>query len=1733
MKSIKNNFSEYFKKSVVYLIKSKIIFFIFLSFECIEIATNITYDISVLFRYNHIYNYKYNKLSTIILTISPYHYFFNFMKKHISEDYTVNGISLIIIVFFYILFFVYFLNPRMIEKESENNNEEYAYYYRKFFINFFDYILYRVLPLYSLDICTREIIMLSVKDNYKATDLILLFFSTIFLLLISFFHIIYYIEICSWSNFNVIDSCLKEYPYDQFFSAKFDIMCFFLKMLITFNLNYIMFHDDLIDFIAIFISSIIIISFLSFFIFTFIIIFYSESVMYFHLSFYNKLRIFYILFIFECVLFRLILNTNEDHIPFIIYLIICFFLNCYIIIIGFDNLVLKRVIINQNYLGVCWFIQGNDIDIQHFIAEWITYHKTLCVYKHCLICREVGNKEKNYFGDYCLNDNKINTKNFLGQIQNAASKKKTSVNKKQAISSENLINKIFPPYKFSQILLKMAERRKKFMDHDDLIRFDFLHIMVLFLSEVSIEFHLFNELSKLIWKYCENKNVYVSLLLVYDIIKKSNLDIIKGYDIIKKNEELRNNLTEYIKIYENFIKYGDKSPLNYIQISGEFHKFKEVVKDIHILFKKNIECNYQLLLMRYAYESLLHLQFKNMQPFDLNYYSDFLDFHFSNDKIILMKYFIEYDYFLIIKGSKELLKFQGKLFSKIFPPLFEHSAMNKFKEQLINQEQKDKKPLFEFFMKSMSLNQNLGFVESIKMKYFIYPTNSINELFIQASYVNNYNNLMIFEDIGKEEILVTFSPQMYKVIGLTPDMISSLKKTMNYITFNSLFHFKNSNDNNQNYYSKDISGFNNSNIFDTDYHHNNNIELNQNKNEHEDNLCNFQYKAYYPYYLSLVSNLLRDNTNFSQVKEKVAEISNLAKEQKEISFLVFKKFELEIGNNKYIMYTLKEHKKRMKGEKTMDREHSDLKLGDLSGSRSDEYSNGDDQDDSEFNDQFEGKGKNLVASTLSLASFSGSALSTNSSLTRGKKEVKNDEKNKRAEELKRYTIIILIFSIFLIMICIIFLILGINQNKNFQELFNLFDKFKKFKRGAESSSLSLISNYKYYSSEYKEGTNMYQKYSNEVQDIDPIFIDVPIYKLIQTEIRMKYSKIMNDFYEYKKEMFILGSDVSDHISSISGYSYSLIEDNGLYFIKRKTDLIDLIRQYNNIIITFLQNGTYTNELFCLVNIGEKINGSTYLEFHNKNEIIDRNLKDMILLILIFPFIHEGLKQTSYLIEELFDNSLKTIEEYLIIFYIILLLLHAVLYVICIIFLTSYIKMLKINIFSSNKLFNDKKFLDMQNKRIEQIKIMNNLYSEHPMKIAEKIDIIDELYRKKTKEENATNKTGNKTINTLESQASIVDEGSTAGDLNSKSSEDTLSKMQGQKKNDVNADKTYMALDSIKNNKNIRQVKSLQEINGKLNNGKTGANNNEQINASNNYENIVNKNIKLSNKVFRTVINKECYTLYITFGFYYLFNIILFILVYKEKNKMNNLIEYCKINNSIDGYIFDNINSITYLYVTNSTSNFYSTLSNEEQEEFDYVQRGINTLYDLIQQKDSIEKKYNNIFPRLNQKINLNCSENIINDAYFQKAFIEGFNKNENDYQNYGKALCKLFPVASTGSDSNIMLEILYNCEILYQKYKPNKDFDEIINLYVKENKLFGLYTIILTLNRLIRTYFNDQIFIEEVDSIFDSFSYLFIVYLILSVLIEIIIFFVLNFCVISDVRNTNKLLSDFMSSLKF
>ena len=176
-----------------------------------------------------------------------------------------------------------------------------------------------------------------------------------------------------------------------------------------------------------------------------------------------------------------------------------------------------------------------------------------------------------------------------------------------------------------------------------------------------------------------------------------------------------------------------------------------------------------------------------MTPFDLGFFSDFLEFHFQTDKLFLIKYIIDRDTFTIIKGSKEVLKYQDNSLDSIFPDYLKETGLQLFKNQLENVGKNDQKPLFSFVIKDLLHNESFGFVDSFKMKYFVYPTNMINELLLQANFINGYTNIMIFEELEGEQILFSFSAQLYKYFGITPNMIYVLKKAGNNVNFDLLF----------------------------------------------------------------------------------------------------------------------------------------------------------------------------------------------------------------------------------------------------------------------------------------------------------------------------------------------------------------------------------------------------------------------------------------------------------------------------------------------------------------------------------------------------------------------------------------------------------------------------------------------------------------------------------------------------------------------------------------------------------------------------------------------------------------------------------------------------------------------------------------------------------------------------------------------------------------------------------
>ena len=1712
MKIPKSHFSEYFKRSVVFLMKTELAVFIISIIEYLDLCTNMI-DISYqIFYFNDTYNYKEISLSNIVLMISPYQYFFNYISSNNNESgFTTNFLFIIIYAVLAIWYFLYFLLISNCNLEEFNALQTLV---QKISINIFDYILFRILPIYGFDVFSREIMRVCAKatSEYTVTDLLILFAALFVLGFLTILHIIYYSKISVWSNFRVVESFFTHYPYDSFFSAKCDMIFCTLKCLIALNKNYLFYNNLKVNYISEFLTVLTLVIFIGYILFIIYLFFFSYQILYFFMTGFNMLRLFLLLFMFESIAVRILLNDNNDYKSFLVFEVILLIFDIYIIFASFYNYVLSKAIKSQNYLAVCWFIQANKIDIQQFITEWIANHKTVCIDENCEICEElikghislstleIENMEKD------SENKKEKDFHFEETNQNAHNKNNSKISKDEM--NINLIMKIYPPYQFNLKLINISLKLKKSLGEDDLIRLDFLYLTVLFLSNRNVEYRLFSKICNLIMQYSDNINVSVSLMLIFEIIRKSNLDLIKDYDLIKKNEDLRNSLKEYIKEYENFVHFGAKSPDNYLLISNKFREFKKLTKGIHTLFKKNLECNYQLLIMRYAYETLLHIKFKNMTPFDLGFFSDFLDYHFNGDKLFLLKYIIDRDTFTIIKGSKEVLKYQGNSLDTIFPDYLKEIGLNLFKNQLENVEKENQKPIFNFIIKDLMHNEAFGFVDSFKMKYFVYPTTMINELLLQANYINSFTNIMIFEEYEGEQILFSFSAQLYKYFGITPNMIYILKKAGMIVNFEILFPKKKNNKNKKK---------RNENIFLDEY--------------------SFEYKHYYPIYKKLIEcDGLNDVANYLTLKDKLNEMQHMAQDNKELIFNIQQKEKFENSGIKYEIFNIKELKKKKKGYQDMKKQISTTKMDSFNESESSNGQRTGSEDDN-FDMKYEGKGLNISMPTLSSASLSRQS-SIRTTAARNKKDGKVDEKTKRAEKVNRYTIIILLFGCFLIGVSIVFLFMEVSENNKFKQLFQLFQTFKIFKRGIESSPLSLLSNYCYFSKtdlkvEFGNGfkcMNFYMEYSQNISDKYPdsiLFKDKPIYKLIQEEIKDKYNDIITTFNDYQKAIYNLDSGVINKISEITAFSYSIkVEGNLVTLVKTDMNFISLCREYNNYITTLLEGDAYMAELFSLAQFQDTNSTLTLTVISEYEESFTQTRKIMLLMLMAYPSIHIGLQESSTIMQEEFHSSLSKIEIFLIIFFILQIILHSILILIFMMFLSVYVKMIKFNILTANKLFSDRKFLELQDKRVDQIKIMSNLYQENPNKIADKIEYIDNNYRRKTGE---TTQKLNRSKDTLSSQMTGYDDSVSENKSKSRSHEEKSRKKSKEFNNTLSRIGSLITSEEDeKNENNKKTIEEKSNSNGKKKNNEKNSqknDNNEEDDEDIPLNNISQMN-NVSDKIFDKITINYKFILFISLSIYTIYCVMLFIISLLGCNRLSYLVSYCEVNNEIDGYLFDNFNTLLYMYITNSSSEFYGKIIYQVND-LDYLNDGINDFYAAIQEKETIESEHSDLFPPIYDIINLDCSQGMMPDDYFENAA----NNLNTSYEEYFKGICEIFPVATTGNDNSMLLEVLYMIDQLAHRFE-NVDFGIMFN-QMRNSVLFDCYTLVLTLNRIIRNYFNNYIFIDEVNKQFDYFTTLTVFYLVFNMIIEIIIFLILNFGIIYKIKFNNKLIMDFISSLKF
>ena len=445
-------------------------------------------------------------------------------------------------------------------------------------------------------------------------------------------------------------------------------------------------------------------------------------------------------------------------------------------------------------------------------------------------------------------------------------------------------------------------------------------------------------------------------------------------------------------------------------------------------------------------------------------------------------------------------------------------------------------------------------------------------------------------------------------------------------------------------------------------------------------------------------------------------------------------------------------------------------------------------------------------------------------------------------------------------------------------------------------------------------------------------------------------------------------------------------------------------------------------------------------------------------------------------------------------------------------------MVRFNILTANKLFSDRNFLELQDRRIEQLKILSNLYQESPIKITERIEIIDNIYRKKTGDNDK------KTTRTLDNSAHLQD---------GEKDQDNLSDISSANK------KIFQKNNSMEKNINdtLNSIGSLNGENSKLITSNTNTDRKDKKNGkADESEKSENENLPVANlsainnipeRVFNKITSGYKLILFISLSVYMIYCIIFFIIVLLGCNRLSYLVNYCEVNNRIDGYLFDNFNTLLYMYISDSNSTFYGRIIDDNKKDYDYLKEGINEFYASIQEKETIELNHKDIFPAIYELVDLDCSKEMIPDNYFQKA-LESSNIN---YADYFKEICQMFPVATTGNDNTMLFEVLYMIDQLYNKF-VQANFTEMFQ-QLNNTVLFDCYTLVLTLNRIIRNHFNNDIFIKEVNDVFNYFSTLIIIYLVFNMVFEIILFLLLNMGIIYQIKHNNKLMLDFIDSLKF
>ena len=158
-----------FDKSAINLIKSKFIFFIVSFFEIYDLTISLLNQENSFFYLNKVNENIKTKLIKLLLQISPYLNYDSIQKNKEKASYDPNYNVAIAYFGFLIIFYIYlFFGTQKIKYEKN----VFRQVVDKILVNFFDFILFRLAPLYGFDSIFRCLFNNTSKEHLNLINII-------------------------------------------------------------------------------------------------------------------------------------------------------------------------------------------------------------------------------------------------------------------------------------------------------------------------------------------------------------------------------------------------------------------------------------------------------------------------------------------------------------------------------------------------------------------------------------------------------------------------------------------------------------------------------------------------------------------------------------------------------------------------------------------------------------------------------------------------------------------------------------------------------------------------------------------------------------------------------------------------------------------------------------------------------------------------------------------------------------------------------------------------------------------------------------------------------------------------------------------------------------------------------------------------------------------------------------------------------------------------------------------------------------------------------------------------------------------------------------------------------------------------------------------------------------------------------------------------------------------------